>query len=673
MSIIKAKSLIAVLAIMLCALFLTAIPGNAHKYDSIGVLGTGNIWAEDSSPPKPNSESGGQPDRDKVNASKEFYSAGVSAFESKEYDKAISFLSKAVTNNKDYFEAYAKLGETYEALKEFEELAYENYNKCLEIIARSTAPSEAMTSLSKTLAPKVEKFRAIEEKISAITNKTLLTWIDLGQNCLADTDYALAEEIFALVVKMESDNTEAQQSLQKVREELSKEGGEKAGEGNNELAKACYQSGLDLAKQNKFQEAIEKLKKALIYNPKLPGAMLKIAECSEKVKANGQAIQHYRQCIKYLQDLPKRSKEEDDLLNQAIRGLGKLDVNYNEFQKTKSEASGKLMVLANDCAGRRYYRFACRILKIILDMTPNNAEAQKLLPQFNAKIDARTTGPAQNFWTVKANMPTLRGGMTAGVIDNKIYVIGGAKSVDLYLNKNEVYDPATNSWSVKASMPGARVGLAVGVVNKKIYAIGGTFGAYGYLNKNEEYDPATNMWKSKANMPSFRDGMAIGVVNNKIYVIGGTKKPCIRINTNEAYDPAQDSWEKMADMPTARCAAACGVLNDKIYVIGGAAPDHLATNEEYDPAQNRWTSKADMSVARHAPAAGVVNNKIYVIGGSRTSLPNMTFDINEEYDPASDKWALKAPMPKPLAGIVMGVVKNRIYAIFGDVTFEYTP
>lgn len=610
---------------------------------------------------------------DKIEAAKEFYSAGVSAFESKEYEKAISFLSKAVANNKDYFEAYAKLGETYEALKDFEELAYESYNKCLEIIAKSAAPTEAMTGLSKTLAPKVEKFKAIDGKISAVTNKALSAWMDLGQKCLADTDYALAEEIFALVAKMESDNTEAQQSLQKAREELSKESEEKAGGGNSELANACYQSGLDLAKQNKFQEAIDKFKKALLYNPNLLGAMLKIAECSEKTKANGQAIQYYRRCIKYLQSLPKRTKEEDDLLNQAIRGLGKLDINYNELQKTKSEATGKLMSLANDCAGRRYYRFACRILKIVLAMAPNNAEAQKLLPQLGAKIDAQTMGPAQNFWCVKAGMPTLRGAMAAGVVDNKIYVIGGGKGVDVYFNKNEAYDPATNSWSVKASMPGARCGLVIGVVNKKIYAIGGTFGTYGYLNKNEEYDPATNMWKAKANMPSFRDGMAVGVVNNKIYVIGGTKAPCIRIGTNEEYDPAKDAWERKADMPTARCGAAFCVVNDKIYVIGGATPTNLTTNEEYDPAENRWTSKADMSLTRCAPAAGVVNNKIYVIGGVHNALPDVICDINEEYDPVSDKWALKAPMPKPLAGCAIGVVKNKIYVIGSEMTFEYTP
>jgi len=45
-------------------------------------------------------------------------------------------------------------------------------------------------------------------------------------------------------------------------------------------------------------------------------------------------------------------------------------------------------------------------------------------------------------------------------------------------------------WATKTSMPTARYGLAIGVVNNKIYAIGGYNGAY--LSTNEEYDPATN-------------------------------------------------------------------------------------------------------------------------------------------------------------------------------------
>jgi predicted Zn-dependent protease len=58
-------------------------------------------------------------------------------------------------------------------------------------------------------------------------------------------------------------------------------------------------------------------------------------------------------------------------------------------------------------------------------------------------------------------------------------------------------------------MPTAREGLAVGVVNNKIYAIGGWGGSY--LSTVEEYDPATNTWTTKASMPTGREYLAVGV------------------------------------------------------------------------------------------------------------------------------------------------------------------
>ncbi len=90
-------------------------------------------------------------------------------------------------------------------------------------------------------------------------------------------------------------------------------------------------------------------------------------------------------------------------------------------------------------------------------------------------------------WTTKASMLTARSGLAIGVVNNKVYAIGGYNGS--YLPTNEEYDPATNSWTTKASMLTARSGLAIGVVNNRVYAIGGTSGS-NYLPMNEEYTPS---------------------------------------------------------------------------------------------------------------------------------------------------------------------------------------
>jgi N-acetylneuraminic acid mutarotase len=96
-----------------------------------------------------------------------------------------------------------------------------------------------------------------------------------------------------------------------------------------------------------------------------------------------------------------------------------------------------------------------------------------------------------------------------------LVVAGCPKDTDEPGTTVEEYDPATNQWTTMAPMPTGREGLAVGVVNNKIYAIGGVGRD---CNPNpctvvEEYDPATDQWNIKAPMPTGRYGLAAGVVN----------------------------------------------------------------------------------------------------------------------------------------------------------------
>jgi N-acetylneuraminic acid mutarotase len=73
-------------------------------------------------------------------------------------------------------------------------------------------------------------------------------------------------------------------------------------------------------------------------------------------------------------------------------------------------------------------------------------------------------------------------------VNGKIYAIGGYNDSSGCLSTVEEYDPATDTWTTKTPMPTTRAGLAIGVVNNKIYAIGG-HGGGSLLSTVEEYDP----------------------------------------------------------------------------------------------------------------------------------------------------------------------------------------
>lgn len=234
--------------------------------------------------------------------------------------------------------------------------------------------------------------------------------------------------------------------------------------------------------------------------------------------------------------------------------------------------------------------------------------------------------PIGNAWQSKTAMPTGRyWGFAVGVVNGKIYAIGGAEP-GAYLTTNEEYDPAGNSWTTKDSMPTRRCGLAIGVAGGRIYAIGGA-NSSGLLNTNEEYDPVANTWTARAPMPTPRYFLAIGVIDNIIYAIGGYDENGACRNV-EAYDPVANTWQTKASMPTARAELAVSVLNQRIYAIGGYTGAAVDTNEEYNPFANTWMPKASMITSRWGVAAGTANGKIYAVGGSSDVNPLAT---NEEY------------------------------------------
>jgi len=272
-------------------------------------------------------------------------------------------------------------------------------------------------------------------------------------------------------------------------------------------------------------------------------------------------------------------------------------------------------------------------------------------------------------WTRKTDMPTPRFGLSASVVDGKIYVIGGGQNLfGAYLRIVEVYDPATDTWATKANMPTARCFLSTSVVNNKIYAIGGSPGAQTDSPAVEEYDPVTDAWTGKADMPTSRTFLSTSVVDGNIYAIGGRMYPGGVVSTVEAYEPETDTWTRKADMLAARASLSTCVVNGKIYAIGGKGSDvDLSIVEEYDPKTNSWTRKRDMPRATRAPSTTVLGGKVYAIGGG---VPGTVFATVEEYDPTMNTWTTKARMPTARFLHSSAEVNGKVYVVGGSMQWS---
>ena len=312
---------------------------------------------------------------------------------------------------------------------------------------------------------------------------------------------------------------------------------------------------------------------------------------------------------------------------------------------------------------------------------------------------------AEEDWTRKANMPTLRSGFTTCVVNGKIFAIGGEVTGlgDLSLSTVEMYDPKTDTWERKADMPTARTGAATSVVDGKIYAIGGTalnrFEIDILLANNEVrrirrwkpedlpavemYDPDTDTWTQKADMPTPRNTSTC-VLDGKIYAIGGTSDQVksFRLDTVEVYDPDTDTWAKAKNMNHARAGAAAGVVDGKIYVMGGTGlpmiinhpGPFLSSIEVYDPKRNNWREIGAMPTAKAGHTASVINGKIYVMGGyfRNQGQQAKSFKTIEVYHARIGRWTQQPDMPVARVGHKAEVINGDIY-IFSDASHNDVP
>ncbi len=212
--------------------------------------------------------------------------------------------------------------------------------------------------------------------------------------------------------------------------------------------------------------------------------------------------------------------------------------------------------------------------------------------------------PANDSWKALTPLSKKRGSAVAAVHDGKIYLLGGAglhpgsKETVVHparphraLATNEVYDPATNTWKTLQDMPTARNHGAIGVVNNKIYYLGGRVGnAFITRASNtdivEVYDPATDQWGPLlAPMITPRSAVAWGTHNNRIYVAGGEQRTSEFQRTFravEAYDPAANRWTALPPMEFPRHGLAGAIINGKFHLVSGDAASGGAPGTHID-------------------------------------------------------------------------------------------
>lgn len=182
---------------------------------------------------------------------------------------------------------------------------------------------------------------------------------------------------------------------------------------------------------------------------------------------------------------------------------------------------------------------------------------------FNALNETLEYDPSADKWTKRKDMPSGRGGAASVVVGSKIYVLAGNHQNSF--NKFEVYDTKKDEWEVLTDIPfespskGA-YNVQAGVMGDKIYVLGG--------NEFFSYDLTENKWKKEAS-PSFKTQRAIGLVlKGKFYIIGEN-------NNSEIFefDASNDSWS--AKKGGFKKVYLSGVTYKDNMILPGISPNRL--------------------------------------------------------------------------------------------------
>ena len=272
-----------------------------------------------------------------------------------------------------------------------------------------------------------------------------------------------------------------------------------------------------------------------------------------------------------------------------------------------------------------------------------------LAPGFRPRALVYEYDSVSNAWAKKKPMRLNSHHVAFAALNDKIYAFGGFVLPEAGppawspINNTWEYDPGRDEWKELAPMPTKRGAGAAAAANGKIYVTGGANSIDGVtengihptrphnvLTTVEEYDPATNAWRAVRPMLVARNHHATASVGNRLYTIGGRIGSAFitgganNIDLVEMYDPATNLWTVRDKMPTRRSAMGWGVYNNYVIVAGGEYQDRAEfaayrAVEAYDTTLNRWQILPSMPHPRHGFTAGVIGNRFYAVSGDAQS------------------------------------------------------
>ncbi|KAJ1402267.1 Kelch-type beta propeller [Sesbania bispinosa] len=203
-------------------------------------------------------------------------------------------------------------------------------------------------------------------------------------------------------------------------------------------------------------------------------------------------------------------------------------------------------------------------------------------------------------------------GCSIGAVDGCIYAVGGFSRASAMKSVWQ-YDPVKNSWTEASPMSVGRAYSKTGMLNNKLYVVGGVTkgpGGLSPLQSAEVYDPHTGMWSQLPSMPFAKaqalptafladllKPIATGMTSYRGRLFVPQSLYCWPFFVDvggEVYDPNINSWLEMPigmgeSWPARQAGTKLSVIvNDDLYALDPSNSLDSAKIKVYDYEGDTW-------------------------------------------------------------------------------------
>ena len=194
----------------------------------------------------------------------------------------------------------------------------------------------------------------------------------------------------------------------------------------------------------------------------------------------------------------------------------------------------------------------------------------------------------------------------------------------------QVGNPPDYRWTALAAAPVKRTEVAAGVVNGKIWVLGGYDAASVPQSDVNIYDPGANSWSPGPKMPEALHHPAATSDGTRLWVAGGyVAATQLTATAAVRFVDASGTWKNGPPLPAPRAAGALAWDGRRLLFGGGVDASIKPSGDVFALEGNAWRKVGSLSVAReHLAAASDGQGNTWFLAGRLGPLDTNRSDVD---------------------------------------------